>query len=60
MVSSRIIFVPLSAVAAASSFPIQSSGLPLLSGLDLMATCFESAVMILSNVTTYEENDWKF
>ena len=33
MPSSRPIYVPLSAVAAASSFPIQSSGLPLLSGL---------------------------
>ncbi len=41
MSASRPIFVPLSAVAAASSFPKQSSGLPLLSGLDLMAGSFE-------------------
>ena len=37
MASSRIIYVPLSAVAAASPLPTQGSGLPLLSGLDLTA-----------------------
>ncbi|MEI6815612.1 MAG: hypothetical protein WCL14_03295 [Bacteroidota bacterium] len=37
MFTTRPIFVPLSAVAAASSLPTQSSGLPLLSGLLPMA-----------------------
>ncbi|MEI6817600.1 MAG: hypothetical protein WCL14_13395 [Bacteroidota bacterium] len=40
MCSSRPIYVPLSAVAAAFPYPIPSSGLPLLSGL-----CFDGSLL---------------
>ncbi|MEI6817515.1 MAG: hypothetical protein WCL14_12970 [Bacteroidota bacterium] len=39
MFTSRPIYVPLSAVAAAFPLPTPSSGLPLLSGLVLTAGC---------------------
>ena len=42
MLASRSIYVPLSAVAAASPLPTPSSGLPLLSGLVLTAGSFET------------------
>ncbi len=45
MFASRPICVPLSAVAAASLFPKQSSGLPLLSGL-----CFDGRLLEMAFV----------
>ncbi|MEI6817763.1 MAG: hypothetical protein WCL14_14250 [Bacteroidota bacterium] len=43
MFASRPICVPLSAIAAASPIPIQSSGLPLLSGLGFDGSSLEMA-----------------